>query len=206
MLVLRACFSLIVSGAGGRYPSELCGQIVLYSCRVWGSEVRVPHRPPNVNCTREALSITWEQVDSDNRTVTVGESKTDAGTGRNIPLDQTLLGRLTALSAKHYQLQMLYRDWNPTGFVFCTSAGKRGDKDNLQKYVLTPMLKEAGLPHFTWHHLRHNAGSYLLSENVPITAVSKILGHANPAITMSIFAHELVEDLEPVLVAMAKFA
>ena len=154
----------------------------------------------------EALSITWEQDDSDNRTVTVGESKTDAGTGRNIPLDQTLLGRLTALRAKHYQLQMLYRDWNPTGFVFCTSAGKRGDKDNLQKYVLTPLLKEAGLPHFTWHHLRHNAGSYLLSENVPITAVSKILGHANPAITMGIYAHELPEDLEQVRVAMAKFA
>jgi hypothetical protein len=34
---------------------------------------------------------------------------------------------------------------------------------------------------------RHNAGSYLLSENVPITLVSKILGHANPAITMSIY-------------------
>jgi len=140
MLVLRACFSLIVSGAGGRYPSELCGQIVLYSCRVWGSEVRVPHRPPNVNCTREALSITWEQVDSDNRTVTVGESKTDAGTGRNIPLDQTLLGRLTALSAKHYQLQMLYRDWNPTGFVFCTSAGKRGDKDKSTSISRTKAL------------------------------------------------------------------
>ena len=57
----------------------------------------------------------------------------------------------------------------------------------------------------TWHHLRHNAGSYLLSENVPITAVSKILGHANPAITMSIYAHELREDLDQVRVAMAKF-
>ena len=56
------------------------------------------------------------------------------------------------------------------------------------------------------HHLRHNAGSYLLSENVPITAVSKILGHANPAITMGIYAHELSEDLEQVRVAMAKFA
>jgi len=67
-------------------------------------------------------------------------------------------------------------------------------------------VEEAGLPHLTWHHLRHNAGSYLLSENVPITAVSKILGHANPAITMSIYAHELVEDLEQVRVAMAKFA
>ena len=68
--------------------------------------------------------------------------------------------------------------------------------------ALTPLLKEAGLPHQIWHHLRHYAGSYLLSENVPITAVSKILGHANPAITMSIYAHELPEDLDQVRVAM----
>ena len=154
----------------------------------------------------EALSITWEQVDSDEAKVTVGESKTDAGTGRNIPLDQTLLGRLTALRAEHYAVQMQYRDWNPTGLVFCTNMGNQNLLANLQIRVLTPLLKEAKLPHLTWHHLRHNAGSYLLSENVPITAVSKILGHANPAITMSIYAHELKEDFEQVRVAMAKFA
>jgi integrase len=101
---------------------------------------------------------------------------------------------------------MQYRDWNPTGLVFCTASGNFNSYKNLQNRVLTPLLKEAGLPHLTWHHLRHNAGSYLLSENVPITAVSKILGHANPAITMSIYAHELVEDLEQVREAMAKFA
>lgn len=43
----------------------------------------------------------------------------------------------------------------------------------------------------------------LLSETVPITAVSKILSHANHAITMSIYAHELVEDLDQVKEAMA---
>jgi integrase len=101
---------------------------------------------------------------------------------------------------------MQYRDWNPTGLVLCTNAGNFNSYQNLQNRVLTPLLKEAGLPHLTWHHLRHNAGSYLLSENVPITAVSKILGHANPAITMSIYAHELKEDFEQVRVAMAKFA
>ena len=100
---------------------------------------------------------------------------------------------------------MLYRDWNPTGLVFCTAGGNFNSYKNLQNRVLTPMLKEAGLPHLTWHHLRHNAGSYLLSENVPITAVSKILGHAHPAITMSIYAHELREDLDQVRVAMGKF-
>ena len=122
------------------------------------------------------------------------------------PLAQTFLGRLTALRAEHYALQMQHRDWNPTGLVFCANTGNFNSYQNLQGRVLTPLLKEAGLPHLTWHHLRHNAGSYLLSENVPITAVSKILGHANPAITMSISAHELKEDFEQVRVAMAKFA
>jgi site-specific recombinase XerD len=154
----------------------------------------------------EALSITWDQVDSDSGYVTVGESKTEAGEGRSIPVDKGLMERLISVRAKHREIQMQVRGWNPAGFVFCTNAGKRGDKDNLQRWVLTPLLKEAGLPHLTWHHLRHNAGSYLLSENVPITAVSKILGHANPAITMSIYAHELKEDFEQVRVAMAKFA
>jgi len=152
----------------------------------------------------EALSITWEQFDSGNGSVTVGESKTEAGSGRTIPLDETLSGRLIALRVKHYELQMQHGDWNPTGLVFCTNAGARNKYENLQRRVLTPLLKEAGLAHLTWHHLRHNAGSYLLSENVPITAVSKILGHANPAITMSIYAHELKEDFELVRQAMAK--
>ena len=88
--------------------------------------------------------------------------------------------------------------------VFCTSKGNKNSYQNLQKRVLSPLLNEAGLPQLTWHHLRHNCGSYLLSENVPITMVSKILGHANPAITMSVYAHELPEDSEQVRTAMAK--
>ena len=109
----------------------------------------------------KALSITWEQVDSDTGYVTVGESKTEAGGGRTIPLDQTLLGRLTALRAEHY-VQMQYRDWNPTGLVLCTNAGNFNSYQKLQNRLLTPMLKEAGFPRLTWHHLRHNTDSYLL--------------------------------------------
>jgi len=154
----------------------------------------------------EVLSITWEQVDSDEGNVTVGESKTEAGAGRTIPVDNNLMERLTSLRSKHYERQMQDRRWNPTGLVFCTNMGNQNLLSNLQNRVLTPLLKETGVLHLTWHHLRHNAGSYLLSENVPITAVSKILGHANPAITMSIYAHELKEDFEQVRVAMAKFA
>ena len=153
----------------------------------------------------EALSTTWSQIDEAGL-VTVGDSKTEAGSGRSIPLDSALMQRLKTLRAEHRTIQLQHSSWNSDDFVFCTSEGKRNNRQNLQRRVLTPLLKEAGLPHLTWHHLRHNAGSYLLSENVPITAVSKILGHANPAITMGIYAHELSEDLEQVRVAMAKFA
>jgi len=154
----------------------------------------------------EALNTTWEQIDSDVGYVTVGESKTEAGSGRTIPLDNNLLERLISLRAKHYERQFQDREWNPASLVFASRAGNAQSYQNLQKRVLTPILEEAGLRHLTWHHLRHNAGSYLLSENVPVTLVSKYLGHANPAITMSVYAHELSEDMELVRTAMAKFA
>lgn len=152
----------------------------------------------------EALNIIWEQVDSEGGYVTVGNSKTEASTGRTIPVDDNLMERLIRLRASHYEIQMLDREWNPTGLVFAGRAGNVQSYQNLQKRVLTPMLEEAGLRHLTWHHLRHNAGSYLLSENVPIPAVSKILGHSNPAVTMSVYAHELKEDFKQIRVAMAK--
>ena len=176
----------------------------------------------------EALGTTWSQIDEAGL-VTVGDSKTEAGSGRSIPLDGGLMRRLNTLGAEQAEIEhrLIVKqtelnqerkkkglkelpkvDWNPTGLIFCTSTGSNKIQSyrNLQKRVLTPLLKEAGLPHLTWHHLRHNAGSYMLSEHVPITTVSKILGHKNPAITMAIYAHELREDLEQVRVAMAKFA
>lgn len=42
----------------------------------------------------EIKSLTWGQIDSHNKILTVGKSKTDAGTGRTIPLDGTLLDAL----------------------------------------------------------------------------------------------------------------
>ncbi len=54
--------------------------------------------------------------------------------------------------------------------------------------------------------MMNNMLKNLNSERVPITTISKILGHANPVIRMDIYVHELREDLEQVRVAMVKFA
>jgi integrase len=52
-------------------------------------------------------------------------------------------------------------------------------------------LKAAGLSHFTVHSLRHFHASALLLAGIPIAEVSARLGHANPAITMRVYAHFL---------------
>ena len=71
--------------------------------------------------------------------------------------------------------------------------------------MYAPVKAIAGVPSsLTFHDLRHNYGSYLLSENIAITTVSKMMGHANPGITMSIYAHALEEDQSLALKALEK--
>jgi integrase len=48
---------------------------------------------------------------------------------------------------------------------------------------------ETGLPPFRWHDLRHVAVSLLIAEGASVGYVSRLLGHASPAITLSTYAH-----------------
>lgn len=51
--------------------------------------------------------------------------------------------------------------------------------------------RDAGLPVISLHQARHAFGSYLIHKGLPIPVVSRLLGHADPAITMAIYAHAL---------------
>lgn len=55
------------------------------------------------------------------------------------------------------------------------------------------VLKQAELPIIRFHDLRHTAATLMLANNVPLTTISKILGHSTPAITVAIYAHALDE-------------
>jgi integrase len=46
----------------------------------------------------------------------------------------------------------------------------------------------------TYHALRHTHASQLIDAGLPITVISKRLGHSSPAITLSIYAHCFQDD------------
>ena len=56
--------------------------------------------------------------------------------------------------------------------------------------AFTKIVRRAGL-HCTLHGLRHTHASQLLRDGVPVQTVSARLGHANPSITLGVYAHLL---------------
>ncbi len=53
---------------------------------------------------------------------------------------------------------------------------------------------KAGMKGIGLHALRHSYGSYLLSQGIPLPAVSKLLGHASVHATANIYSHSLSKD------------
>ena len=146
---------------------------------------------------KELLGLTWADVDLDLRTITVAISKgRSSGAGRVIPLEPGLAAKLKAhRNAQNAVALQLGPAWQDHGFVFATGIGTALNPRNLRTRILAPLLTKLGLPKITPHACRHWYGSYLISLGVPITTVSALMGHSNPATTMRIYAHDLKEDV-----------
>lgn len=115
---------------------------------------------------------------------TIGQPKTVSG-HRAVPLPAGLLAKLKEA--------YLAGGRNSEAFVFSNKAGEPIDHDAFSGRHWRPMLKRLGMLGLDFHHLRHYYASALLHAGVPVTEVSRRLGHADPAITLRIYSHALPE-------------
>jgi integrase len=121
--------------------------------------------------------------------VTVKEPKTERSR-RTIALPARLVEELKAYRKEHAELclalglgkiETVFPHWpdgtlrNPSHF---TKAFSRE-------------VAAAKLPHITFHGLRHTYITHLLRSGVPVHVVSARAGHANPTVTLNIYAHLL---------------
>jgi integrase len=74
--------------------------------------------------------------------------------------------------------------------VFANAAGAPLHHANIL-HALKRVCDQLGIPYVGMHGLRHLNASLLFDQCVPVTAVSAHLGHANPGVTMSVYAHEM---------------
>jgi integrase len=78
--------------------------------------------------------------------------------------------------------------WRDETLIFTTPTGEPVSPDTWAR-ALSQLGAAAGIGHVRSHQLRHSAASMMIEAGLPVSAVSETLGHANSAITLTVYAH-----------------
>lgn len=152
----------------------------------------------------ELLALRWSDVDMDARTLrvsrtvdyingfgyVVNEPKTAAG--RRIIMLPTFVVEML----KRYRVEQLEArlkvgsSWEELDLVITDLNGGYFNPRYLAK-TFSKLVADAGLPHISFHNLRHSAATLLRSMGVDIKLIQEILGHSNFTITADIYSHVL---------------
>lgn len=134
----------------------------------------------------EALALRWTDVNLHTRTITVDEQvtatrerstpKTAAGR-RTIPIPELLLHALLEHDARHPRHTT----------IAANRSGGEADPRAVSRWYAAA-AEAAGAPDTGLHALRHTYATTCLQAGVPVTDVAAWLGHADPSITLRVYA------------------
>ncbi|RWI90535.1 MAG: site-specific integrase [Mesorhizobium sp.] len=151
----------------------------------------------------EVLALRWKDIDLNRATlqvvqvveetkagIAIKEPKTDRSR-RTIALPAKLVAELRRHRkelAEHRLKLGMGKD--EQDLVFPTWDGRIRTPRPFSKEFARE-AENAGVPHVTFHGLRHMHITHLLRSGVPVHVVSARAGHANPSVTLNIYAHLL---------------
>lgn len=161
----------------------------------------------------EIRRMEWDWIDFDNAILTVGKSKTKAGTGRKIPMPPQLVKALQEHKAKNLNEQYVFvRCKNPNlpmdenAFYHAWHNFKREmDIANGAK-VYRNQIKESTLaPDLEPYLLRHTFCTDCQAAGVPINVAKELMGHSDISVTAKIYTHMVDEVFEKNRQRLAEF-
>lgn len=165
----------------------------------------------------ELVGLQWRDIDFNAKKISINRSSTYTGSRfhlvtkvpktkssiRQIPIPDSLM-----LILKEYkewydsEQQRLYEIWdNKNEWVFVKASGGQIFPRTVNLW-LDYILAKGGIHHIGCHSLRHTFITTLLREKLPVKAVAKLAGHANPNVTLSTYAHFLDEDNDEAAMVM----
>lgn len=129
----------------------------------------------------EIAALRWRQVDLIERVITVGESKTTAGTGRQIPIGNDLQSALSMHLT--WFRERFKQDPEPNHYLFPFGSPTPSDPTRPTTTMKTAWgaLREAAGVSCRMHDLRHTAATKMAEAGVPESTMLAILGHMSRA-------------------------
>lgn len=162
----------------------------------------------------EIRRMKWDWIDFENSILTVGKSKTKAGTGRKIPIPQQL--RLALLEhklkgqnddyvfvkfkdySKPLDTNAFYHAWHN----FC----RQMDIENGAKVYRNQIVESVLAPDLEPYLLRHTFCTDCQAAGVPLNVAKELMGHSDISVTAKIYTHMVDEVFEQNRKRLADYA
>ncbi len=159
----------------------------------------------------EALALRWSDLELDRARLTIRQTVTIANgvvvwqrdaksddSERTIALDTRTIAVLhDHRTRQDHERRAAGPAWSANeqdhDLVFTRADGRAIPPDRASQ-MFTDRVNTAGLHRIGVHGLRHTWATLALRAGVPIKVVSERIGHADPAVTMQVYAHALEGD------------
>ncbi len=143
----------------------------------------------------ELCALTWDDIDVEKCTVSINKSINEH---LDIEVPKTTNAYRVNVIPKDVMAKLLPFKDSKYNKVFHTCTGEYIKPSNIAR-AFRNILKFGSLPHIRLHELRHTLATLALQAGVPITDISKQLGHASISTTLDFYSHASNESSENVV-------
>lgn len=148
----------------------------------------------------ELCALTWDDIDVEKGTVSINKSINEH---LDIEVPKTTNAYRVNVIPKDVMAKLLPFKDSKCNKVFHTCTGEYIKPSNIAR-AFRNILKFSALPHICLHELRHTHATLALQAGVPITDISKQLGHASISTTLDFYSHASNESSENVVKGFSK--